>query len=344
MVVKSKHSATKLDIACLSSQFLTQHMLDLYDEFNKEVFEHKIQALAGVVEMCNIVYEKFGFQHPTIDCIDLEHRYIKANEHPKDVALGFSAGLDSTYQAIALKEAGFNVHLIFVRNVNTYENGQSWKYAIEIAHTLGLDMIDVVMQKNLKKSSNEFRQHWPENPIKNQLILAVMLDICLDRGWKFISLGDDFDLTIDKAVAGVNVTDAREVTMSFLNGISAEISGFEFIPIAAKHDKSVRLQAMLDYGLQDMYYSCVQPGRLNKHFRNWTQDKFNIHLFGNNCGKCRKCCMHNLILHYTRKMQFSDEYIKYCWEKMYMTGCKADYEFFKPEIPLEQRIANLFSY
>ena len=297
--------------------------------------------------MCKLVYSSFKQNDPAFANVELSVKHIERNERLcKDVLLGFSAGLDSVYQAILLKENGHNVHLFFARNINTYENGQSWKYAEQIASKLGLDLLAMTVKKDMRKgeNANEFRQSWPENPIKNQLIMSVMADICIERNWSMISLGDDFDLALDKSVPGVNTTDAKEVTCAFLDGLKKHVDGIEFLKIPDGHDKSVRLQKIIDYGLQDLYYSCVQAGRLNKYMRKLTQDKYGVTLFGNNCGKCRKCCMHDLILHYTGKLVFPDAFIDDCWKKMYTTGCNADYEFFKPELPLEERIANLFSY
>lgn len=346
MLVSSAHNATKIDVDCLSSTFLTQHILDLHDCFNCKPFPCQLKTLPSLSAMCNMVYESFKQEVPSFDGIDAESMNIESKSDSKDVILGFSSGLDSVYQALLLKEQGYNVHLLFAKGINTYENGQAWKYAQPIADIIGAELMSFNVKKNLSKdlSKNPFRQQWPENPIKNELIMAVMLDICIERGWRYISLGDDFDLTLDKSVPGVNTTDAKEVTLSFLDGIREYVKGFTFIPIQKGHDKGVRLQKLIDYGLEDLYYSCVQAGCRNKYFKSLTEKKFNVKLFGNNCGKCRKCCMHNLILHYTKKKIIPDDYVSYCWEKMYTTGCKADYEFFKPELSLDERINNLFSY
>lgn len=346
MTLASRHLATKLDIPCLDSVFLSQCMLDVHDCFNKRVFPNELHVPVGFNNMCTLVYSSFKQEAPALIDVSLGDKHIIKSSKSKDVLLGFSAGLDSVYQAILLKELGYDVHLFFAKNINTYENGQAWKYAEQIASKLGLELMAMTVKKNMRKgkNANDFRQSWPENPIKNQLILSVMVDMCIERGWHFISLGDDFDLAISKSVPGVNTTDAKEVTCAFLDGLKEYVDGIDFLKIPAGHDKGIRLQKMIDYSLQDLYYSCVQAGRLNKYMRKLTQDKYGVKLFGNNCGKCRKCCMHNLILHYSGKIVFPSKFIDDCWKKMYTTGCKADYEFFKPELPLEVRIANLFNY
>ena len=341
MTITSKFNATTLEINNIDDLFITLYFLDLYDIFNKKAFSTNIVAPKEIQNMCNIICDSFKQDHLQIEDANItEHKSLE-NVNSKDVLLGFSAGLDSVFQAIWLKEHGYIVHLLFARNINTYENGQSWKYAKIIADKLNLDLIDI----NVKKKRNiEYSQAWPENPIKNQLILSVMVDICLNKSWKYISLGDDFDLSIDKAISGINTTDAKEVTYAYLDCIKTYVKGLEFLQIEKGNDKGKRLQKLFEYNLQDDYYSCVQAGRFNKSIRKRIQNKFGVQLLGNNCGCCRKCCMHNLIMHYTKMKQFPEKFIKHCWEKMYSTGCNADYEFFKPELSLETRISNLFSY
>lgn len=343
MLLISKNLSTKLDIDCIKNQIFSQPMLDVYECFNKQRFPTKVTCPEYFQDMCNLVYNSFERKLPIYTNFQIDKQVITCKNN--DVLLGFSAGLDSIYQAIYLKESGYNVHLFFAKNINTYENGQGWKYAQIIANKLQLDLINVNVKKDMNKDlyDNPFKQYWPENPIKNQLIMSVMADVCIEKQWNYLSLGDDFDLTLQYAVPGVNTTDAREVTEAFLSGLQKYVQ-LEFIKIPKGHDKRVRLNKLFEYNLQDDYYSCVQAGRFNKMFKKNTENKFNIKLLGNNCGSCRKCCMHDLIMHYSNMQKFPDDFIEHCWKKMYTTGRNADYAFFKPELPLEVRIKNLYEY
>lgn len=322
---------------------LTPHICSLYDNFNKQEFDKCIQLLFGFDDFVNLVYTKHK-QYLTEVKYDNTFKTINLNTDSNVVLLGFSAGLDSVFQAIKLKEAGYDVKLYFMKNVNTYENGQSYKYAKIIADKLGLELIECRIIKNNDKTSI-YKQYWPENPIKNQLILSTMIDYCITHGYNKISLGDDFDLSVKDAAVGINLTDAREITTFFLNGVSVHIKNLEFIPIEKGNDKSARIRCLMKYNLIDDYYSCVQSGRFNKKYHDTIEKKYNIKLFGNNCGTyCRKCAMHNLICHYTGIITFPDDFISKCWEVMWKNAHSADYVFFSPDIPLEQRIQNLYTY
>lgn len=155
-----------------------------------------------------------------------------------------------------LRDAGYAVHLLFVDGANTYENGQARKPVEEAAAALEMELVQAKMSKSLRKS-NPWRQSWPENPVKNQLVYAAMLDVCYERGWKLISAGDDLNLGIADAVPGVNLTDAREVTEAFVEAMSALAPGAEFIPVEKGHGKLERLAVVHELGFRDVYYSCV---------------------------------------------------------------------------------------
>ena len=173
----------------------------------------------------------------------------------------------------------------------------------------------------------------------------MMIDYCIVNGYHKISLGDDFDLSIDDAMVGVNLTDSRELTQEFLKCIGSLVSGIEFIPIEKGQDKLKRLKTIEQYSMFDYYYSCVLPGRFNATRHESNEQKYNVTLSKNNCGcSCRKCAMHNLLMHYGGVKVFPDEFIESCWKVMWKNAHSADYKFFSPDLSLETRIKNLFEY
>ena len=263
---------------------------------------------------------------------------VITNNDLKTVVLGFSGGLDSVYQAIDLKERGYDVILYHLKGINTYENGQASKRCPEITKKLGMKYVESMISK---KSG---MQQVPENPLKNELIMALMIDYCLENNIPYISLGDDLNLSLKDSVAGINVTDSREVTNAFINGIQRVID-IKFLPIMTHASKLDRIKKLQEYGLEDDYYSCVLAGRFNKRLHNLNEKKYGVKLFDGNCGcSCRKCAMHNLLMHYGGVKEFPQEFVDKCWEVMWNNSYSADYELFKPELSLDIRIKNLFEY
>jgi hypothetical protein len=329
-------------------------MFNIYKGLNKEEFDVKwIEEHFN--DFIGNIYRSFK-QDP--DQIGIEHgifnRMYKDDDDgldPDKAVLGFSGGLDSVYQLIKLLEAGKEVVCFHVKNINTYENGQASKQCSQVIGRLrkrfGESKIieaNASIAKNWKKDE-QFRQFWPENPMKNQLIISMMMDYAWENGIKYVSLGDDFALGIEDAVPGINLTDAREVTESFLKGASSVYVGIKFLPIDDKSGKIDRIKKLDEYGLRDDYYSCVQAGRFNKSYHDRCEKKYGVKLPARSCGcYCRKCAMHCLLEHYSGYVTYPEEFISKCWERMWKNSHSADYELFKPELPLDTRINNLFNY
>ena len=312
-------------------------VFDMYNEFNSEPFPDIIDSidLYDWGDMIEMLYRKFEFKLPLIMKKEFDKTFEVSDNNK--VVLGFSGGLDSVYQAIWLKEHGYEVILYHLKGINTYENSQASKQCPFIAEHLGMTYVESTITK--KRGV----QQWPENPLKNQLILSLMTDYCIDNDIKYVSLGDDFNLSLADSVTGVNVTDAREITQSFLRGLQRFVN-IEFLQVE-ECSKLTRINKLIDYGLENFYYSCVQSGRFNQSLHKKAEEKYGVKLFNNNCGcYCRKCAMHNLLLHYGDVKFFPQEFIDKCWRTMWDNSYSADYELFKPELSLDQRIHNLFTY
>lgn len=336
--------ASVVEVPGVQHQVISQAVLDLHDQLNKNPFAEVIEAPAELVPFAEIIVRQFKSNARVAAVGSLQKFSLHRDD--KKVCLGFSCGLDSVAQAVYLSESGYNVACFNMKGVNTYENAQADKRAAQIiAKIPNVSLVQASIKKCSKKSC-QFKQQWPENPMKNQMILAFMLDWCIENGCNKISLGDDFDLDIADAVPGINLTDAKQITLSFLEALKTACQDIEFLKIdSSKHNKLDRIKTLMSKGLQDDFYSCVAPGRFNRSFHERNQTKFGVDVFNGNCGcSCRKCSMHNLLLHYGNVKKFPQDFIDACWKKMYDNAHSADYEFFKPELPLEKRIQNLFSY
>ncbi len=291
-------------------------LCDLYDKFNTKKFG-PFYIPDIFLKFVRIVAKSFN-QKPKIKTYRYEYTY-KCNN--KKVLLGFSGGLDSCYQALQLRRKGYNVSLYYCMGMNKYENGQADRYVHEFAKKFKFNLI-IMKMSGVK--------YWAENPIKNQLLLAFMIDYCKEHKYGYISLGDDFNLSIKDAVPGTNTTDAREVTKAFLNPINIKL-----LPV--KGNKLSRIKYLHKYNVE--YYSCVAPGRFHKKWHDYNSKKYSVKLPEGNCGSCRKCCMHWLL-----ENSNNAEFEKHCWEIMYRTKYNADAYLFSPNIPLKQRRKNLLTY
>lgn len=352
MIATIKGEASVID-APYGTYYITPQFLRIYENFNQKVFNSVIMTLPEFTPFINAVYDIHKQKRPEYIfdsdwMIGGDMQLLKNN---KDVLLGFSGGLDSCYFAIALKEQGYNVHLLHIRNLNGYEGNLSYKTSVEFAKKMNMELI-VCKFKRRGGKDNKYAQFWEDNTSKNQLIYTIMIDICLQRGWQTIALGDDRSMSSDRPdmTLGINSTDCREVQDAYEESITKIIPNVRFLLIDRKvnsteTNKYDRLYKLSQYGVLDSYYSCVGAGRFNQYNHTMNESKFGIKLPQYNCGcSCTKCAIHNLLLHYKGFITYPSSFVDKCWERLWNTKHGTIKALFAPNIPLQDRIDNLFKY
>lgn len=334
------------------SSFFTEKMLHIYDIFNPKDFNHKVQVYEPFIDLVQLVYKTFNQELPQIDSIPIkDEEKFSFCEDNNNVVLAFSGGLDSCYQALCLKEQGYNVHLFHVSGINYYEGNSAREVGRSFAKKMGMNFVEAKWKRDNNKS-NPHRQYWGDNAIKNQLILGMMADYCIDMGWNKISLGDDNSISIrdNDMMLGINVTDCREVQELFEKCLCRLVNNLEIIAIERPVGSNVankmdRLQKLINYNLIDDYYSCVGAARFNKYNRDTCVKKHNVSLPAYNCGYfCTKCSIHNLLLHYVGNRPYPSDFIDKCWERLWKSKYGNFDIMFGKDIPLEDRIKNLQTY
>ena len=325
---------------------LTIQLAGLYSVLCRQEFPDTPSCPEGFERMVNFVYRTFGQEYSYIEPVGVEHR--KLNGPDDRVLLLFSGGLDSCFQAVKLKEAGYDVTLLNVENINAYENNVISKNVVgKFADKAGMKLVKVNISHSFNKS-NPFKKHWSENPIKNQLMMSVAADYCYANNIHIISIGDDKALVEEHSVPGVNTTDCKELSDISDEAFKGIYEGLDIIYIDSKYkgDDEVRLKTLYDNGQLDCYCSCVGPGRLIKSQNTRYRQKFNINIPEWNCCSCRKCARHMLVMHYSDKFDFTmpEDAVSHCWNKCATSGKSADFYLYDNSLPIETRIKNLFNY
>lgn len=322
-------------IGCNKTHLYEELIAPLYDNVNKKIFDSKIDLPISFKPFVDFVYDFHKQSYDTWNDVNIDDTiHIQDN---RKVLLSLSGGLDSIAQTLILRDRGYDVTCFYVDGLNTYENGQATKVCREFINKTGFKYVEYQCKK---PKLGIYKQFWPENPIKNQMVYALMLDYCIDNNIRYISAGDALSSILATRFLGVNLTDCDQMTIRFFKAIEKYIN-VEFIPVDTyKYEK---LQKIINNDLLDTYYPCVNAGRLNQFYHNKFQKKFNVvpkHL----CGYCRKCCNSILLLHYMKYLELSQEALDHCWKKMVPNNKNQntmDYEY-NLTIPLEVRIQSLF--
>ena len=310
--------------------YLSAEVVKDFDSFGKEVFGSDLACF----EVINKAYEQQFTERKEA----VRNRVFAKND--TDVLLLSSGGLDSSYFACNLAYRGYRPTLLFVHSANKYEGRNSFYAVSAFAEKSGFPLVEA------KLSSKGF---WPENPIKNQMMLAIAADIAFASNFSLLALGDDKHRTLSTFTKGVNTTDCKEVSDAFENWLMEKCEGLSFVKFptgsAGKPvPKADRLLYLKEHGFEDTIYSCVLAGRFHRYRHDEAEKKYGISLPYYNCGcSCRKCAHHNLIRAYVQGVQYPKEFLQKCWQRLYDSPYATDKSVFSPDIPLAQRIAALSS-
>lgn len=325
-------------VECDTKGRITELGEHLYDIMNQRLFNTVVDCPVYFNNWVSLIYKKFGFNDPIFRQISLDEVTLETNN--LTVLLASSGGLDSTYQIFQLHDMGFkNVIMYHMANANIYENGQSLKAVKEIAKKTSCQLIIPELHN---KFNCVYNKSWPENPIKNQMILMSMIDYCISNKINHICMDGSWEFSIDEVTAGIDVADAPENYKAFLEAIQHYVHNLKFVktPHPSKLDKIKFLDSQ---HLMDSIYSCLNVGRMNKWRHDEAESKYNVKLFKNNCGcSCRKCAHHNLLMHYSGYKTFPDAFINRCWNIMTNNNFNSRNMLFDESKPLDERIHNLF--
>lgn len=298
----------------IKNNTLEQHiyfdaMNNIYEIFTKENFDKDIHVPFGFEHLVEAIYNVHHQQRPNISTYKITDTNITLNNNNK-IMLAFSGGLDSVYECLRLQELGYNVILMHFKNLNRNMPKET-EFAEMFASYVNVPIIvvDVTQPK----------QFYVDNAVKNQTILAYMIDYGIKHDIQNYSTGNNFaDQPLTDGTIGQTITDSTEVFEYFFNGIRNYINNINFIGVEDNVTKYKELEYILrkDPTILKYVYSCVNPHRFNNMLNQTNRKKYNVPLMDGRCGSCYKCCMEFILLSelgYYDKEQYK-EYIEHCWD------------------------------
>lgn len=164
-----------------------------------------------------------------------------------------------------------------------------WKGAKRIADKMG---IGIQFAKVAQSGHTDFL----ESPIKNALILAMMVDAGLKQGITQYSLGSARDETVDTLDSMASLSDAAELYELLETYYKQYIPGFKLVNTVENEKQSYQTILNRDADLLRYTVSCMTPYRFQKHLRRSNAKKYGVALT-KGCGlSCFKCCHEALVL------------------------------------------------
>lgn len=220
------------------------------------------------------------------------------------VIVGYSSGLDSTCQALYQRSLGKHVILFHIKHLN-HSYPDEYDSALRFAKDYGFDLI-VIDPKFIRQTV------YIDNPIKNQTILAYMIDYGLSIGCCSYAMGNYRADRLSEQVKGYETTDSIELFDSFNEYIRSIIPEYEYQDM--QFDKYDAFKFMVSHEPKALAYvnSCLRPYRFKDYTHDITVKKYGVPLIHHHCGVCYKCAMEYLILADLKYYGIDKAYAKKC--------------------------------
>lgn len=305
-------------------------MSKLYCELDRIPLPEHIEAPEQLKSMVELVYLGVGQDPPNWrSSLPIPQTSIHAQENR--VLVGFSGGKDSLAAAIQCKNIGLDPILFHVDGINRGYSIES-DFAYLAAQKSGFDF-SVEVVRGHKKSS------FKENPVKDQLILAMMLDFGVRVGVKNYTMGIENTNKMAESNIQYNWSDSVEMFEAFNSWVLSGFSAYNWFWCIKNHSQSYR--TIHDYNLDLLWSttSCLMPTRFRDMRQHQTEKRFGVDVEEGRCGMCWKCCveyLNLLALHAISAEKINPEYARYCFERFHEKLPEAYGERYKPGAPVEE--------
>lgn len=231
----------------------------------------------------------------------IRHTDIKKND--KRVVVGFSGGRDSTATCLYYKLTGREVDLFHVKGMSRAYRHEDVA-SMEVAEYLGLNLIDVdvkmsgrvrVSESGSTETDTDFVRN--ESPVRNEFVLALMIEYMMDEGITDCALGIFADEFLGEISSNYGLSDAYDFNKSFEKAVQYTFPEFRFHTVLRNKVHSLAYILQHDKGLVELYQSCMTRDMYRNKLRTIAENKYGIVIPKNKCLSCYKCCAEFLIMH-----------------------------------------------
>lgn len=263
------------------------------------------------------------------------HKLVKGD---KRVLLGYSGGKDSIYSATKLRKAGYEVEACFVTGLNRSSRDEK-QAAIDTCKLLNIPLHIIPVKTS--GSSNRF-----ENPAKNILVLALMLDIGGPIGIPNYSLGTEGDLEggIEDYFTSTDFSDSPDV-LELGCATFKPLKNYRFInsnvPLWSYESyKAVLNRPKGGMELMAALRSCMSQYQYRAKLHSVNESKYGVKLLPGRCGSCWKCCLEYLYLEAMGRVVPNKAYSDHCWRRLKKHDATATPEWLRMMTAKLSKIAN----
>lgn len=222
--------------------------------------------------------------------------------------VGFSGGKDSVATILKLREQGFDVigmHIVGLNKMYPNEIEATRK----MAEKINVPLVEVEVKQTGKSD-------FPDNPVKNQLITAIMIDYGIKHNIAVYAMGTHWADKLATSNIYTDWSDPQETLQAFEAFVQSRFPQFRYVTALKNYTDAYK--TIIEAGHGELIYdiiSCVLPLRYREHRRKANMEKFDMTIPANRCGSCQKCVTEYMNLMALDFVKRNERFIEHCIKK-----------------------------
>lgn len=302
---------------------LTRYFKPIYEAYSVKDLPRFMDIDRRMRRLLNIVHKKAG--KPLLNGSNESLKLVSSKfSNNKQAYIAFSGGKDCLATAIRAKQDGYAVTLCYISGINKSLPSER-KHAQDVAKAAGFSFVELKITISGNKEYNE-------HPLKNILILCLLIDAGIKHGVTAYGIGNTFD---DDSIYGsldYDLSDSYDLLKAFSYFMRGIMPEFKWIHYVSNTKESFYTVWKYNKSLIPLLSTCITPDYRRPMIRKANIAKYGADLLNRDgCGSCYKCAFEYQMKQSFGMVRLSKPYYQRCLEaqKHFDRNYVADFKFDK---------------
>lgn len=265
---------------------LTSYFKPFYELYSVKTLPTRLAVDRRFARVLNIVHRKAKrpLLAPVTDGSTLSSEFANVTDGKRssEVFIAFSGGKDCLATAIRAEEEGYRPHLVYISGVNKSLPSEK-RHAQVVAQAIGYPLTEVKINIS---GSKEYNEH----PLKNVLILCLLIDLGARCGATAYALGNIFEENSTHGSLDYDLSDSYDMLRAFNHFVKGFFPEYRYLSYIHDNTQSFYTVYKRDRRLVSLLSTCITPD-----YRKPMIHRHNVTKYGSDCvqedccGSCYKC-------------------------------------------------------
>lgn len=288
---------------------LTNYFKPFYELYSVKALPNRLTVNIRFAKVLQIVHEKAKSKalDVTPDVVSLTDGIGRSSVGSRKAFIAFSGGKDCLATAIRAEQDGYQPTLVYVSGVNKSLPSER-RHAFAVAEHIGYPIKEVRISINGNKEYNE-------HPLKNILILCLLVDLGIKHGASSFALGNIFEENSTHGSLDYDLSDSFDMIRAFNVFMRSIMPHYEYLSYIHDNLQSFYTVYKRDKTLIPLLSTCITPD-----YRKPMIHRSNTAKYGKECvpegrcGGCYKCADDYLFRRAFGLSRHNQAYVQRCVE------------------------------